>query len=235
MNNNLSLKQPNRFLIVDLMRATAIILMVFFHFFFDLNYFQFVKLDFSNNTFWYLLPRIIVFLFFTCVGISLRNNHESQINWQKLQTKLAILALLALIISIVTFIIFPKKWVYFGTLHSIFCSILISLPFIKLPKISLIITILLFVLFYFYPKEIMSLSRPSVDHVSLYPWSGCVFLGIYLHSVQFHLKGQVLYTKKSLKTFLIFIQWLSKNSLKIYITHQVFLFLFVLALSKLLR
>ena len=50
-----------RYLILDHIRGLAVVLMVFFHFSYDLNVFGFIKVDMFNDPFWFgLLQKMYV-------------------------------------------------------------------------------------------------------------------------------------------------------------------------------
>ena len=44
--------QTQRYIMIDSLRGIAVLLMIIFHFGFDLNGFRFVRIDFSANPFW---------------------------------------------------------------------------------------------------------------------------------------------------------------------------------------
>lgn len=111
--------QTERYIMIDFLRGFAVLLMIIFHFAFDLNGFQFVKIDFVANPFWYALPRCIVFLFLVCVGIGLALVHKNGIKWGLVRKRLYKIGGWAFVISIVTYLLFPKNFVFFGILHCI--------------------------------------------------------------------------------------------------------------------
>ena len=218
MNSN---KDNSRFIFIDVLRGFTIILMVVFHFSFDLNYLGFIKIDIMNHPFWYFLPRLIVFLFFIAVGMSLTLVHKKKIKWSAFLKRFLKLVLLALLISIVTYFLFPENWIYFGTLHSIALVSLMSLPFLKFPKIALALALLLFI-----PSIIWDLNLPwfemahsSFDYISPFPWVGACLLGIFavsknLHKIYCNQNNQII---KSLN-------FMGRHSLVIYLIHQPILF-----------
>lgn len=112
-------RQTERYIMIDFLRGFAVLLMIIFHFAFDLNGFQFVKIDFVANPFWYALPRCIVFLFLVCVGIGLALVHKNGIKWGLVRKRLYKIGGWAFVISIVTYLLFPKNFVFFGILHCI--------------------------------------------------------------------------------------------------------------------
>lgn len=222
--------EQKRYPIVDEIRGLAIVLMVFFHFSFDLNLFNFVKIDFSNNPFWWLLPRIIVFLFLFSVGLSLAIGHSDRIKWKKFWQRLLKILLFALIISLVTFFTFPDKWIYFGTLHCIALCSLWALPFLRLPSLSLLIFLGLFIPSIFLDWNIpwFDLNRYSLDYISPFPWFGAVTLGIFLFHKNFH------YLELPGSPLLKFLGLLGKHALVIYLLHQPIMFGLIWLFSKLI-
>jgi uncharacterized membrane protein len=208
-----------RYYFIDLLRVIAIFLMVFYHFSFDLNYFEVIAIPIYTHWFWYYLPRLIVFLFLVCVGFSLRLQHSQGIRWKKLWHWIRKLIFFALIISVITFYAFPKNWIYFGTLHAISMAALISLPFMKWPKISAIFGSSLLILFFVFkvPMPWIELSHASLDYIPAIPWFGAVLIGFYIHENRDKLA--FINDKES-----HFIKWTSTHSLKIYLLHQLILF-----------
>ena len=124
---------------LDLMRGLAIIMMIVFHFIYDLNSFGFTEVPLFTHWAGITWRCLIVFLFLSAVGISLVIAHSKQLNLRKFLKRLIYLGIAALLVSAGTFVMFPDAWVYFGILHLIWVSSLIAIVFINLPKTSLLI------------------------------------------------------------------------------------------------
>jgi uncharacterized membrane protein len=218
MNSN---NDKSRFIFIDVLRGFTIILMIFFHFSFDLNLLGFLHFDIMRQPFWYFLPRLIVFLFFFAVGMSLALVHQPQIRWRIFFKRFAKLAVLAGVVSLTTFFMFPENWIYFGTLHSIAIVSLLSLPFLKYPKTSLMIALLLFLPSMIWDKNLpwFELSHPSFDYISPFPWVGACLLGIYAISKNIH----KIYCNKNVR-IIKSLNFLGHHSLFIYLAHQPILF-----------
>ncbi|MBF0207258.1 MAG: DUF1624 domain-containing protein [Oligoflexia bacterium] len=100
------------------------VLMIFYHLAYNLNYWRLLDIPLYKNFFWFSLPYLIVFLFLYCSGISLFIAYADPVRRQKnIQKKFFLrwlkLTLCALLISLVTYKLFPDRWVYFGILHCI--------------------------------------------------------------------------------------------------------------------
>jgi len=217
--------KKSRYPFLDFIRGVAVILMIIFHFSYDLNYFGAVSIDFLEDPFWYWFPRIIVFLFLISVGISTAIVHKAGIRWRLVKKRSLKLGILALIISFTTYIIFPKNWIYFGTLHCILASSLAALIFVYKPKLALLFSLIILisntvfrVIWGHYSVLSLSdwLNVKSLDYIPFYPWFGVVLLGIYLESLRFHQYRAFAWPKS--------ITFLGKHSLVIYLIHQPILF-----------
>ena len=60
---------------LDIFRGYAIVLMVIFHFCFDLNYFHIVPINIRSESFWIYFRFCIVFMFIFSAGMSLQLAH----------------------------------------------------------------------------------------------------------------------------------------------------------------
>ena len=205
--------------------------MIVFHLAFDLNEFRFVTIDFLAHPFWYCFPRVIVSLFLICVGIGLALVHKTEIKWNVVKKRFIKIGGWALFISLVTYILFPKNFVFFGVLHCIATTSVVGIFFVKRPKLSLLLCFVLVISNLIFHPTLIPISQwlgvTPIDYIPFYPWIGVVLLGIYLESINFH--------KIPLKrTFLIkSLEVLGKHSLKIYLLHRPLLFGIVLLLYKL--
>jgi uncharacterized membrane protein len=213
---------------LDFLRGFTIILMIFFHFSYDLNFFKFVTIDFQESRFWYWLPRLIAGLFLFCSGVSLSIVHGSNIHWKSFNKRLLKITTGAILVSVITYFVYPERWIYFGTLHCLALSSLVAICFIKYPKWGLVFGTLIFLLWY--PLNILpmwpKLIRPSLDNIPLIPWVFFVFLG--MNSLTFLQKIKIPSFKYQEK--LIF---LSQHSLKIYLLHQPILLALLFLVWKL--
>ena len=209
---------------LDLMRGIAIIMMIVFHFIYDLNTFGFTEIPLFTHWLGVAWRCLIVFLFLSAVGISLVFAHSKGIQYKKFLRRLFYLGMAALSVSFGTYIMFPDGWIYFGILHLIWVSSLIALVFINHPKISLMIALLILIGFFFDQPSLNIISNifesylpsGSVDYYPLFPWLSFVFIGIYL--------GHYPYYKKIFMFRLNSIEALGKHALIIYLLHQIILF-----------
>tara|TARA_B100000809_G_scaffold176005_1_gene173347 strand:- start:1529 stop:2215 length:687 start_codon:yes stop_codon:yes gene_type:complete len=209
---------------LDLMRGIAIIMMIAFHFIYDLNSFGFADVPLFTHwagTAWRCL---IVFLFLSAVGISLVIAHSKVLKLKKFIKRLMYLGIAALLVSAGTYVMFPDGWVYFGILHLIWVSSLIAIAFINRPKTSLLIAALILIASIFNQPNLSIISNifepylplRSVDYYPLFPWLSFVFIGIYL--------GHYPFYQKVVTTRINWIEVMGKHALIIYLTHQIVLF-----------
>lgn len=209
-----------RSVLIDALRGFTIILMIFFHFSFDLNNFGFLETDMLHHPFWYALPRIIVFLFLFAVGMSLTLVHRDQIRWKPFWKRFLKIVFFALVISGVTYFLFPDNWIYFGTLHAIALVSLMTLPFLNWPRLSLVLALALFFPSLFLDQNIpwFSLPHQSWDYIAPFPWVGASLLGVFAVHQGMH--------QLSLphNAFVKSLNYLGKHSLFIYLIHQPILF-----------
>ena len=209
---------------LDLMRGIAIIMMIAFHFIYDLNSFGFSDIPLFTHWAGIAWRCLIVFLFLSAVGISLVIAHSKGIKFKKFLKRLLYLGIAALFISAGTYVMFPDGWVYFGILHLIWFSTIIAISFVNLPKTSLLIAALILIGAIFDQPNLSFISyllEPylplgSVDYYPLFPWLSFVFIGIYL--------GHNPYYQKIFIFRLNWLEVIGKHALIIYLTHQIVLF-----------
>ena len=206
-----------RYHLLDQIRALAVILMIIFHFAYDLSFFGYYDMNYPTNPYWYALPRIIVFLFLICVGMGLYEAHSPTIKVKKFTKRFLLIVMWAIVISISTYFLFPERWIYFGTLHCIALASVASLPFLRFPKISLLLgSVLVISDFVFgYRLPWIELDHKAMDYIPLFPWLGFALIGIFMAKIGFH---------KLKVPSIPALQWLGKHALAIYVLHQPILF-----------
>ncbi len=228
-----------RFWEVDLLRGVAIVLMVLYHLVFDLNYFAVYDIDVSSG-FWLAVARAAASLFLLLVGLSLTLSHsrarllgQEDGYFSRLLKRSVWILGLALGVTVVTYLFIGRGFIVFGVLHLIGLSLLLAYPFLRLQRANFIFG-LLFILFGIYLQNI-SVSFPwllwlglapldfySVDYFPVFPWFGLILVGMGL--------GDRLYTgyrrgirvpDLSSSPFVRGLAFLGRNSLAIYLVHQL--------------
>lgn len=227
-----------RYFELDLLRGAAVILMVCFHFGYDLAFFGYTSYVTTVDMEWIVFRGLVLSMFLLAVGMSSYLAYSDGINWKKVWTRSLRLTAVALLISIGSYFVFPEEWIYFGVIHFIMIATLVSLAFVKRPNVSLILgvgIIVTYVLGYFHLDPLLSYSvehfhipEYTVDVVSFTPWFGVVLIGIFL----MHKKLFGLCIKESKAGCRV--AFLGKHSLIIYLLHQPLLFA-VFSMIKLIR
>ena len=231
-------KNDGRLWEIDLLRGLAIIIMILFHFLYDLNHYSLAKIRLYSGPIVYV-AYITASVFIILVGIALTISYsKAQQSMSKKEIKLKFLRrgimilLLGMIVTVVSWIYIPERFIIFGILHCIGVSIIISLPFIRLRVGNLILGFLLigigsylklltFDFNWLIPLGFLPRRFFTIDYFPLLPWFGVVMIGMAIGNFiypnakrQYHLKDRSCYLIVKSLCFL------GRHSLIIYFLHQ---------------
>ncbi len=220
---------------LDILRGVAIVLMISFHFCFDLNNFGYVNFDLKHGEGWKYFRYFIVTMFIFLAGVSAQMTHTKGIDSKKLIKRVMLLGVASIIVSIGSYTQFANSWIYFGILHFFLIATLLGLPFLHFPKVALFVAFFIIAgykmswlgmhwLYSLLQEPLMLPVSYTQDLVSLVPWFGVYLLGLsaaYYKLPESYL-NQRLFNKKTALNILL--SYLGKHSLIIYLTHQIVLF-----------
>jgi uncharacterized membrane protein len=228
----------NRLWEVDTVRGIAVVLMICYHFIFDLAFFG----AYASNMYaysWQLFARSIGTTFILVMGISLTLRYhqlvpelgQKQLFLTYLQRG-AILIGWGVVITVVTYFVLGNGFVIFGILHLLGISMILAFPFLRSRWASLVAGIATLVLgFYLNSLRVLSpwllwlgvpqLRRHMVDYYPILPWFGFALLGVFV--------GFTLYPR-GVRRFALpnlshlapvrALSFLGRHSLLIYLIHQ---------------
>ncbi|SDW34918.1 heparan-alpha-glucosaminide N-acetyltransferase [Methanohalophilus halophilus] len=185
-----------RFWEVDLLRGCAIVLMIIYHTFYDLDLLGNFSFAVNQGELW-IIGRSSAVLFIYTAGIALslsysryRLKHPENRNpWQKYVKRGIRLFLWGGLITAVSWFAFPSMSIIFGILHFLGISIIFAYPLIEKKHANLIIAGVVIAIG-FYLKTIRvpndwflwlglhSTSFQTLDYFPLLPWFGLVLIGI---------------------------------------------------------
>ena len=227
--------RSDRIVGLDIFRGLALLLMIIYHFNFDLSYFHITEINLNKSQFFLLFRYTVISMFLLSMGISLSLVHKKSISWRKLKKRIFLLGLASLTVTTATYIIFPNSWIYFGILHFILLSSLLALPFLNYPKVAFLFAILILIGFntnYLTVHPIFNFIQPILnlppihtqDVIAIFPWFGVVLLGTVIAYYELH---KIIFTKKIFNTnskLNKILKFMGQNSLLIYLIHQPILF-----------
>jgi len=219
---------------LDIVKGFALLLMVTYHFTYDLNHFHLIHVNIDNGSPFLISRYLIMSLFILSVGMSLALAHTPTIHWRSLKKRVLILGGASTLVTLATSMVFPNSWIYFGILHFILVASFLALPFLPYPKVSLITATLILLasatkILSMQPlfellQPIFNLPYYTEDLISLVPWFALVLLGMAMVQYQLYLKlfALPLFSEKfALNKALKF---MGQHSLLIYLVHQPLLF-----------
>ncbi|MCX6707504.1 MAG: heparan-alpha-glucosaminide N-acetyltransferase, partial [Candidatus Woesearchaeota archaeon] len=188
--------QSNRISEIDFLRGIAIIMMIIFHFMWDLTYFNLSNADlYSSMGFWGIFQKITGSLFIFIVGISLTLSYWRTAEYKGVYPKKFLLRGarifgLGLIITSFSYIFMPDSFVFFGILHFIGIAIIIATPFIRFTLFNLLLSIASLLLSFYinnttlgFPWLVwLGFNYPvsTLDIYQVFPWLFLVFLGMFI-------------------------------------------------------
>lgn len=203
-----------RYTLIDWLRALAIALMFIYHFSYDLMMLQLIEAASFNSITMTAIGRSCIALFMFCMGYSLALNHNNGMHWPKFWQRWLKIALAAGLVSLVTYLAYPQYWIFFGILHCIAVASLVLLPFLRFPKLALMAGLAMGIAYAFFHKTLPwpNIQRATLDYIPLFPWMWSSLVGVGMQSFKLHEKIHLPYSRSA--------EWLSRQSLIIYLVHQ---------------
>lgn len=241
--------QSNRISEIDFLRGIAIIMMIIFHFMWDLIYFSLSNADlYSSMGFWGIFQKLTGGLFIFIVGLSLTLSYwrtagdEGVYPWKFLLRGAKIFGL-GLIITLFSYIFMPDSFVFFGILHFIGIAIIIATPFIRFSFLNLLLSISSLLLSFFINK--ITLGFPwlvwlgfnypvsTLDLYQVFPWIFLVFLGMFIGNIIYPKGKRIIKFKinRVLAEMTRPVQFLGRHALLIYFIHIPIMFMVAFIVS----
>lgn len=235
---------------VDVLRGFAIILMVIYHFIWDLHYFGLYQANLFVGA-WPWFPRFIATLFTFTLGLSLTLSYTRETrsggqppSFGKYLRRGGKLFGLGLVITGVTYFFIGPGFVVFGILHMLGLSTIAAYPFLGLDRrISLVVGLLaigvgicLDPMVVSYPwliwLGVKQAGRSMVDYYPFLPWFGMALLGIFA-GYSLYAQGKRHFTLPDwpLVPPIRGLRFLGRHSLLIYLIHQPILIGLLMALG----
>jgi uncharacterized membrane protein len=219
---------PARLGAIDAARGVAIMLMVGYHFCFDLRVFRLAAADFEHDPFWLGLRAFILSSFLALVGVSLVLADRPGTTVAPFVRRLALIAACAVAVSIASAVAFPQSFIYFGVLHCIAAASLLARPLRRAPRLAIALGLLVIGAgaIWSHPAfDARALSwigfgttKPNtVDYVPIFPWAGVTLLGTGVAGV---VGRGLLQARLSRLRSPRWLEWMGRHSLAIYMIHQ---------------
>ena len=222
------------------MRGLAILMMVFFHLLYDLNYFSVYNFDINSSLFIYI-GRSAAVLFIFLSGISLSLSYSRNLKIQNIRQKLYLKYLKrgcrifswGMLITLITWLFLGEGVILFGILHFIGVSIILAYPFLRFRYINSLFAGVFIILIGLYLRNLTFGSpwmlwlglKPhdfyTLDYFPVFPWLGVNLIGVSTGNIlypsytrKFNIQDVSSYLPVRLGCML------GKKSLFIYLTHQ---------------
>ncbi len=226
---------------IDFARGIAVLLMIIYHFIFDIYFPDYSKIYF------FAFP--IASSFILISGICLYISYSTRKSFYRFIKRGIKLFSFSLIITILTFLLLKKGFIIFGILHFFALTSFLIFPFLKYMEnkffyflfgiFSIVLGIFLANFksdsYYFIWLGITPKNFFTFDYFPLFPWFGFMLLGVFLGKI-FYPNGKRCFNinlpnSKIVRAF----SFLGRHSLLIYFLHQplLILILSLLNLTKL--
>jgi uncharacterized membrane protein len=238
---------------IDTVRGIAVILMICYHFIFDLSYFGAYS-GYMLSTPWQLFARSIgsTFIFVLGVSLTLRYNHlKPRLDQKQLFLKFlmrgAKIFAWGMVVTVVTYFLLGYGFVVFGILHLLGLATILAYPFLRSRWASLVAGIVvigggIYIARILSPSPwllwlgVRQLGRYMVDYYPLFPWFGITLLGVFV-GLTLYPDGAPRFELPDLsqKAPIRGLTFLGRRSLLIYLIHQPILLaiLFLVGIASL--
>jgi uncharacterized membrane protein len=226
-----------RFWEIDFLRGIAIVMMIVFHFLYDLNFFGVYPVDVYSG-FWWLFARVTAAVFLLLVGISLTLSYSRALQegrrrlWSKYLRRGLKIFCLGLAITAITWLFLGAGFIVFGVLHLIGVSVILAYPLVRHRYRNLLLGIIFIIAGLFLWNFVfesgwllwlgfMPRGFYTLDYFPLFPWFGVVLIGLFLgNSLYRNYKRRFGFPDKPGSVLAKPVCFLGRHSLLVYFLHQ---------------
>jgi len=218
---------------VDAARGSAVVVMIAYHLFYDLDYFGAYPQDMLAGA-WFVVNRVFASLFLLLVGVSLtlsRSRLDGSHFPKYLRRGLRVFGL-GLLITATTYLVLDSGTIVFGVLHCIGLSIILAYPFIGRKNLSLVLGLVLIAAGFLVRNVRMDGYalvwlgvQPTVfytlDYFPMLPWFGVVLVGVFAgHSLFPEGRRSIEVPDIAKNPAVRLTAYLGSRSLWVYLLHQ---------------
>jgi uncharacterized membrane protein len=218
-----------RLIAIDALRGFGLLLMIAYHFAFDLSWMKVVAIDFNHDPFWLTARDFIVAWFLLLVGVSLVLARDAQQSTHAFWRRIVIIVVCAALVSAASYVIFPQSFISFGILHSIAIASILARPLVRWPFVAFAVGVAIIVAgatlqFAVFDARwlnwvgMMTHKPPTEDYVPLFPWLGVVLVGVAAGTWIIHRERAVMIRLGRVAPK--WLDWLGRHSLLVYMVHQ---------------
>lgn len=211
---------------IDAARGIAVVLMVLFNYAFALDYLKIYTIT-EGWSFWWLFPRIVAGMFIFIAGISLTISYSRSKSLKRQVCRGLKIFSLGLLITAATFLLVPEATIWFGILHFIGLSVILSTLFVRMKPVYLIaagfaalaIGAWLNSFVFSFPWLLWLGLIPiftTLDYFPMLPWFGAFLIGMAVGKTLYAVERRNFKIKER-KSVLGF---LGRHTLIIYLLHQ---------------
>lgn len=234
-----------RFGELDALRGSAVIAMIVFHAFYDLNFMGYVNIELSSG-FWWFFPRAIASIFIFVAGVSLSLSYSGgKVSFSHYLRRGLMLFSLGLIITGVTYLFVPYAYIRFGILHFMGVATIIAFPFLRsdsnvLQLVAALLSLALGLKLrdvhlpfpYLLWIGVKPVSFYTLDYFPIFPWLGLMLFGIVAGNLLYP-DHQSRWRVRELRV-LNSLAVIGRHSLLIYLLHQPVLLFFIILIGKMI-
>lgn len=220
---------------IDMLRGLAVVLMVFYHFVWDLHYVGLYGGD-INAAGWQSFARSIGSTFMLLLGLSLTLTYARRRVHGFRPYLLRGLKILAcgMLITGVTYLVLPSDFVIFGILHLLGLATILAYPLLRLRPWAALLGGLACLAAgaalsdavidgpWLIWLGVLQANRSMADYYPVLPWFGVVLLGVWAGMVFYPggTRGFVVLDELGDAALLRGLRFLGRHSLLIYLVHQ---------------
>ncbi|MBT4020594.1 MAG: DUF1624 domain-containing protein, partial [Alphaproteobacteria bacterium] len=224
---------PGRYATIDMVRGVAILLMIVYHFSWDLTFFGLADFRIFTNPWWIWFANIIVMMILWVMGVSQVLARKRKFDVRVFGRRFAMIAASAAAVSLATWWIDPATYVFFGILHHIVLASLVMIVAVRLPSAVLVAAgVFALAAPHLLTHPVLSVDwmlwlglsprpAPSVDYVPLLPWIALPLAG-GLSGRWLFARDRAAFIRDWQPTSMLprIVMYCGRHSLAIYLVHQ---------------